>query len=34
MNEELKKLMEIAEVWTREPFYAETRAQVKVMMEA
>ena len=28
MNEELKKVMEIAEVWTREPFDAETRAQV------
>ena len=34
MNEELKKVMEIAEVWTREPFDAETRAQVKAMMEA
>ena len=29
MNEELKKVMEIAEVWTKEPFDAETRAQVK-----
>ena len=34
MNEELKKIMETAEVWTREPFDAETRAQVKAMMEA
>ena len=34
MNEELKKVMEVAEVWTKEPFDAETRAQVKAMMEA
>ena len=34
MNEELKKVMETAEVWTREPFDAETRAEVKAMMEA
>ena len=34
MNEELKKVMEVAEVWTREPYDAETRAQVKAMMEA
>ena len=31
MNEELKKVMEIAEVWTREPIDAETRAQVKAV---
>ena len=34
MNEELKQVMAVAEVWTREPFDAETRAQVKAMMEA
>ena len=34
MNEELKQVMSVAEVWTREPFDAETRAQVKAMMEA
>ena len=28
MNEELKKVMEVAEVWTKEPFDAETRAEV------
>ena len=34
MNEELKQVMAVAEVWTKEPFDAETRAQVKAMMEA
>ncbi len=34
MNEELQKVMAAAEVWTREPYDAETRAQVKKMMEA
>ena len=34
MTDELKKVMEAAEVWTREPYDAETRAQVKKMMEA
>ena len=34
MNEELKKVMEVAEVWTKEPFDAETRAQVKAMLRA
>jgi len=34
MNEELKQVMAVAEVWTREPFDAETRAQVKAMMDA
>jgi len=34
MNEELKKVMEVAEVWTKEPFDAETRAQVKALMDA
>ena len=34
MNDELKKVMEVAEVWTKEPFDAETRAQVKAMMDA
>ena len=34
MNDELKQVMAVAEVWTREPFDAETRAQVKAMMEA
>ena len=29
MNEELKKVMEVAEVWTKEPFDAETRAARK-----
>ena len=33
MNDELKQIMAAAEVWTREPFDAETRAQVKKMME-
>lgn len=31
---ELEKIMATAEVWTREPFDAETRQQVKEMMEA
>ncbi len=34
MSEELQKVMAAAEVWTREPYDAETRAQVKKMMEA
>ena len=34
MNEELKKVMEVAEVWTREPFDAQTRAEVKALMDA
>ena len=34
MNEELKQVMAVAEAWTKEPFDAETRAQVKAMMEA
>ena len=34
MEEELKKVMAVAEVWTKEPFDAETRAQVKALMEA
>ena len=34
MNEELKQVMAVAEVWTKEPFDAETRAQVKAMMDA
>ena len=34
MNDELKQVMAVAEVWTKEPFDAETRAQVKAMMEA
>ena len=34
MNEELKKVMAVAEVWTREPYDAETRAAVKAMMDA
>ena len=34
MTDELKQVMKVAEVWTKEPFDAETRAQVKAMMEA
>ena len=34
MTDELKQVMATAEVWTKEPFDAETRAQVKAMMEA
>ena len=34
MNDELKKVMEVAEVWTKEPFDAQTRAEVKALMEA
>ena len=34
MNDELKQIMAVAETWTREPFDAETRAQVEKMMEA
>ena len=34
MNEELKQVLEVAEVWTKEPFDAETRAQVKAMIDA
>ncbi len=34
MTEELKQVMATAEVWTKEPFDAETRAQVKAMMNA
>ena len=34
MTDELKQIMAVAETWTREPFDAETRAQVKKMMEA
>ena len=33
MTDELKQIMAVAETWTREPFDAETRAQVKKMME-
>ena len=34
MTDELKQVMEVAEVWTKEPFDAETRAEVKALMEA
>ena len=34
MTEELKQVMATAEVWTKEPFDAETRAQVQAMMNA
>ena len=34
MTEELKQVMATAEVWTKEPFDAETRAQVKAMINA
>ena len=34
MTDELKQVMAVAEVWTKEPFDAETRAQVKAMMDA
>ena len=34
MNDELKQVMAVAEVWTREPFDAQTRAEVKALMEA
>lgn len=32
MTEELKQVMQVAEVWTREPFDVETREAVKAMM--
>ena len=34
MTEELKQVMATAEVWTKEPFDAETRAQVQAMIDA
>ena len=34
MTEELKQVMATAEVWTKEPFDAETRAQVQAMINA
>ena len=33
-NEELEKVLAVAEQWTKEPFDAETRAAVKAMIEA
>ena len=33
-NEELEKVLAVAEQWTKEPYDAETRAAVKAMIEA
>ena len=33
-NEELEKVLAIAEQWTKEPYDADTRAAVKAMIEA
>ena len=33
-NEELEKVLVVAEQWTKEPFDAETRAAVQAMIDA